>query len=554
MWPYVRVVFSAVLAAALMEGAAWAGNDGQGDLDKATEAKLGARQLSDLGEVIKLCESALNKGLDEENTVFAKSLLGSTLVERASIACRVVFRDGPPNALWPEFRKLALDDLNRALAVVPEQPDALVLSARLNLLPGGDKKAAIAALDNVLAMKTEMPDLRAEALVLRAGTSEDAKRQEDMLDEAVKLSPGSADAVRARGICHADHRRPEKAAADLQKALELAPDHAATYEVLAMVQGELKQYDRAMVSLDKARQLRPDSVTPLSIRAQLHAQQKNLEAALLDLNEAHSMQPKNVIVLLLRSALHQEMGKPQEALADVDEALKIDPEFDRARRLRAALLANAGKLDEVIGELERVVKTAPEDLSIKIQLAMYYNAGKQPQKAIEIYDAVLKEKPDSMDALEGRGNAMLGIGRHAEAIADFEKAVKIKPDEPSLLNNFAWVLATSPDDDLRDGRRAVELAARACEATGYKEAHILSTLAAAHAETGDFDAALKWAAKAVELGKEQSPLDVQKSLADELESFRQKKPWRERLHEGLDPGGEKKPENAAKTESATPDK
>ena len=68
-----------------------------------------------------------------------------------------------------------------------------------------------------------------------------------------------------------------------------------------------------------------------------------------------------------------------------------------------------------------------------------------------------------------------------------------------MLNNFAWVLATSPDDDVRDGKRAVELATKAGELTERERAHILSTLAAAYAETGDFDAARKWSQKSVDM-------------------------------------------------------
>ncbi|MFW6114235.1 MAG: hypothetical protein ACOC7K_00675, partial [bacterium] len=96
-----------------------------------------------------------------------------------------------------------------------------------------------------------------------------------------------------------------------------------------------------------------------------------------------------------------------------------------------------------------------------------------------------------------------------------------------VLNNFAWVLATSPDDKLRDGSRALELARQACELTDYKEAHILSTLASAHAELGDFEKAVKWAKKACELGDE----SVQEQLKQELESYKNREPWRERKTE-----------------------
>jgi hypothetical protein len=92
-----------------------------------------------------------------------------------------------------------------------------------------------------------------------------------------------------------------------------------------------------------------------------------------------------------------------------------------------------------------------------------------------------------------------------------------------LLNNLAWVLATSPNDNLRDGKRAIELAKQGCDLTEYKQAHIVSTLAAAYAETGDFESAIKWSKKAVETGSEA----IKPQLAKELESYEAKKPWRE---------------------------
>ena len=137
-----------------------------------------------------------------------------------------------------------------------------------------------------------------------------------------------------------------------------------------------------------------------------------------------------------------------------------------------------------------------------MQLAMFYNAEKWPRKAIEIYGQILADDPQNGMALHGRADALLAVGKHASAVADYEKALELLPDDAGLLNNFAWVLATSLDDQIRDGRRALELASEACRLTDYKMAHILSTLASAHAEVGDFEAAVKWSSKAVELGDE----------------------------------------------------
>jgi tetratricopeptide (TPR) repeat protein len=99
--------------------------------------------------------------------------------------------------------------------------------------------------------------------------------------------------------------------------------------------------------------------------------------------------------------------------------------------------------------------------------------------------------------------------------------------QSNLLNNYAWILSTSPEDKARDGARALELGTKACEMTDFSEAHLVSTLAAAYAETGDFDKAVEYAKKAVELGEKEESEQIDQ-LRDELKSYEEKKPWREK--------------------------
>ena len=143
------------------------------------------------------------------------------------------------------------------------------------------------------------------------------------------------------------------------------------------------------------------------------------------------------------------------------------------------------------------------------------------------------------------------------------KRSEVEPTESGLLNNYAWVLATSPDDNVRDGKLAIELATKACEETNHEESHILSTLAAAYAEAGDFDKATEWSRKAIETfekqraaaieaGQQEKVNDLSDELQKELASFEAKKPWRERqtLEDEQPAAEEKKSEESAEEKPA----
>ena len=118
----------------------------------------------------------------------------------------------------------------------------------------------------------------------------------------------------------------------------------------------------------------------------------------------------------------------------------------------------------------------------------------------------------------------LSLGKQAEAIADYETA----PSRPiprtaacSTTWPGCWPLRRTTE--LRDGKRAIELAKQACEVTEYKQAHILSTLAASYAESGDFEGHQL----VEESGRAGS--DALKAAAEPRSSraTRQQKPWRE---------------------------
>ena len=107
-----------------------------------------------------------------------------------------------------------------------------------------------------------------------------------------------------------------------------------------------------------------------------------------------------------------------------------------------------------------------------------------------------------------------------QAIAGLDKQLQNASFDVDGLDTLAWDLATARYEEIRDGRTAIDIASKTSEASEYKNAKHVDTLAAAYAEVGDFDTAVKWSEKAVEL----APHDKRRVV--HLNSFRAGMPWR----------------------------
>lgn len=112
-------------------------------------------------------------------------------------------------------------------------------------------------------------------------------------------------------------------------------------------------------------------------------------------------------------------------------------------------------------------------------------------------------------------------GEYALARDLLNQSLKRQADT-AILNYLAWILATCPAPEIRDGGKATDLALRACELDEWKTSGFIDTLAVAYAETGNFTEAEKWVLKALE-----TPGPHTAVLQTHLDAFRAKKPWRE---------------------------
>ncbi|MCA9176969.1 MAG: tetratricopeptide repeat protein [Planctomycetales bacterium] len=497
--------------------------DGSADLDKATELQITARSLRDLEEVARLCESALKAGLSEADQGFAKQLLSSAMLQYGERVAAGALAE-PRNPRWQLLRQAAMQSLERALEYSPELGEAHLLVAKLQTLPLGDEKRAMKAADGAVAAFEQDKRKLAEALLMRAKMQEDAEKRLADIQRVIDLDGGNVEAWRTLAGHYFAEGKSDEALQAFRKVVEIDPENVTAKLALAEALSSMDREDEAKELVDRIIKEQPDAAEAYLMRGQLLSSQEKYKEAIDAISQAIKLDPKNFRSYLFRAELRLVSDDLKGAREDCDKLLEQSPGLVAGYLTRARIRAADNDVAGAIEDIELVItnsRNPPSDW--KLQLAAYYSLDKQPRRAIKIISEVVTQEAENWRALRTRGDTYLAIGSHKEAIADYEAALKIKGDDSGLLNNLAWVLATSPTDELRNAKRSIELATKACDLTEYKEAHILSTLASGYAESGDFENAKKWSTKAVELGEG----EMKEQLKQELENYEKGKPWRE---------------------------
>jgi tetratricopeptide (TPR) repeat protein len=262
-------------------------------------------------------------------------------------------------------------------------------------------------------------------------------------------------------------RRDDKTAAldDLDQAVKLAPTDPQPYYVRGAVRNSMNDFDGSIADYDKVIELVPDNPEPVYRRGEVYAAKGDFERAIADYTKVLAAAPDHFDALRQRGYARFRKGDYAEAMKDYDRAVERRNDDAELRNLRGRTLAKLDRLDEALADFDRAVELSPKYVWPYVNRAAVY-ASK---------------------------------GDYRRQIQDLEAAVKIDPQIHTPYVSLAWTYATAPDASVRNGRKAIEAATKACELSRWKEANDLGNLACAYAEAGDFKEAVKWQAKAQEL-------------------------------------------------------
>ena len=186
-------------------------------------------------------------------------------------------------------------------------------------------------------------------------------------------------------------------------------------------------------------------------------------------------------------------GQPADAIFYFQKSLEVKPDYPFSRYNLGAAFFRKGDVDGAIAEWQKVLTIQPGDPVTLTNMA----------------------------------NAFALKGRLRDAVAHYEKALQSEPEAERALNNLAWMLATAPDDSIRNAKKAVALGEKANRVSDNRNPLFVRTLAAAYAEAGQFERAIETASAASQLAESQAQHDLAAQIDQETTLYQQHQPLRD---------------------------
>ena len=287
------------------------------------------------------------------------------------------------------------------------------------------------------------------------------------------------------------------------------------------------QVEEAIAQYHKTLEIKPDCTEARNNLGFAFFKKGETEEAMAQYRKVLESKPGDTASHYNLGLAYFKKGELEEAIAQYRKALASAPENAGALSNLGNALLLKGDLDGAMACFKKAAAINPD------QVETWYNLGNgflqrgDLDQAIASYRQAIKINPRYADTCANLGVAYFKEGETREARDCWQEALEINPEQVYVLNNLAWLLATTPDASLRDGAKAVALAAQANQLSGGGNPAVLHTLAAAYAEGGSYGLASATARRALELAVEQKNDALAGMLQKEIKLYEAGTPARE---------------------------
>ena len=249
---------------------------------------------------------------------------------------------------------------------------------------------------------------------------------------------------------------------------------------------------------------------------------KDWGSAIREFSEVIYLEPTNFLALDYRGNAFWMNGNLDMATLDFDVALANNPKDELAAFNLATVYRARGRFERSLSCWNEYMRLNPTNAAAYKSRASVYNALDQFEDAIKDWNEGLRLGATDATAFTMRGYSYFKVGQFDKADHDFIEAVQLEPTNGIALNNLAWFRATCPAATYRNGKEAIEVATKACELAKWTRWEWVDTLAAAHAEAGQFDKAVSFEKQAILMAGEHEK-DLQ-TMQDCLKLYEKRKP------------------------------
>lgn len=343
---------------------------------------------------------------------------------------------------------------------------------------------------------------------------------------AIPLAPARIDGWYFRGNCQRHLAKPRAAAADYTEVLRRAPEHFDALLWRGWCWIELRDFARAEADLLAARRLTPRHSQACFQLARLQCRRDRIDEAISLYTICLENDPTDTPALNNRGYCWIEKRDFDKARRDFEALRRLRPNDARAYLGLGNIADDENRLDEALGYFAQVWTLDPNNAAAHFNAGLVLQRKKQVRAAAAAFSETIRLSPHHVAAHINRGRIRASLRHYPEALADFETWVRLASDSANAANQLAWFLSTCPRADLRNGPRAVELANKAVKLSKETDFNKLDTLAAALAETGQFDAAVGVEQQALDRapGKEKPVLQQRLALYKTRQPFQWEPP------------------------------
>jgi tetratricopeptide (TPR) repeat protein len=222
----------------------------------------------------------------------------------------------------------------------------------------------------------------------------------------------------------------------------------------------------------------------------------------------------------------ERRGRLEEAVEHLERAAAGWPEFWMFQTHLGEVYERLNRTEAAFRALREGVHRGPTEARAVFGLARFLSKHGEPSAAAELFARLCAAAPKNTDLRMEYSEALTDARRYAEAADALREGLVHAPDHLLFANAMAWLLATCPDESVRNGAEAVRLAEAVCDRTGHDEPAYLDTLAAAYAERGDYGRAAETARQAESLARERDDTALAEEILFRLDEYLKDRPYR----------------------------